>query len=142
LDSIVQVGGVDQIEAGQILLRLGEGAISDGYFSVANAHGGSGMNGLKSLRGQAPAIVSEGLVVSHTLIIGHSPDLVLFTVDKTQVLHRRLLHLGSNFRVLYFNTIIARKKDVYRVAQKQDGIAQIAERKKWLIEKGRTRRAQ
>ncbi len=39
-------------------------------------------NGLKGLRGKASARLSERLVVSHTLIVGHGPNFLFFTVDK------------------------------------------------------------
>jgi hypothetical protein len=48
LDSLVQVGGINQVEASQKLFRLGERAISDGYLSVADAHDSSGAGRLKS----------------------------------------------------------------------------------------------
>src|SRR5580692_9116059 len=87
LDSLVQVGGVNQIEASQEFFRLGERAVPDGYVSLADSHGGGGMSRLKSLRGIPPARVSEGVVVSHTLVVGHGPDVFLFTVNETQVFH-------------------------------------------------------
>src|SRR5205807_3233664 len=53
-----------------------------GDFPVADPHGGSGANGLKGLRGKALTCVSEFLVVSHALIVGHGSNFLLFPVDK------------------------------------------------------------
>jgi len=83
LDGVVPVGGFDQIEACQALLGFGERAICDGDLSVADAHGGGGANRLKGFRGEASARVSEGLVVSHALIVGHGADFLFLPVDET-----------------------------------------------------------
>ena len=82
LEGVVQVGGVNQIEACQDLFCFGERTIPDGHLAVADAHSFGGMNGLEGLRGKASASAAEGLVVSHTLVIGHGSDFLLFTVDQ------------------------------------------------------------
>jgi len=82
LDSLVQVGGLNQIKACQAFLGFGERTIPDGNLSLADLHRGGGTNGLKGIRGKASASVSESFVVSHALIIGHGPNFFLFTVDK------------------------------------------------------------
>jgi hypothetical protein len=82
LDSLVQVGGLNQIEPCQALLRFRERAIPDGHLSLADPHSSRCMNRLKGLRGKASAALSERLVVSHAVIVGHGPNFLFFTVDK------------------------------------------------------------
>ena len=82
LDGVIHVDGLNQIEARQTLLGFSERAIRDGHFSMADSHRGSGTNGLKGFRGKASTCVPERLIVGHAPVVGHSPNFLLFTVDK------------------------------------------------------------
>src|SRR5262250_1399048 len=68
-----------------VQVRQGKVAVPDGHFSLADLHGASGANRLKSFRGEASARSAEGLVVSHALIIGHGADFLFFAVDEAEV---------------------------------------------------------
>jgi len=82
LDGLVQVLGVNQIETCQTLLGFRERAIGDGQFSVTDPNRFRGTHGLQRFRGQASAGVAKTLVVSHTFIVGHGPDLLFFAVNQ------------------------------------------------------------
>jgi hypothetical protein len=129
LDSLVHIASVNQIEPSQDLLGLGERTVRDGHFSVAHPHRRSSVNGLKRLRSKAAASISEGLVVSHTRIIGHGPDLLFFTVDKTQVPHWTLL-IGLSVLVQYFNTIVRSVKQLDEVMKELEKWVETADEEK------------
>jgi hypothetical protein len=85
-DGIVQIVRLNQIEPSQALLRLREWSVPDRHLPVAHSHRAGGTNGLKRFRREASALVSEGVVVGHTLIVGHRPDFLFFTINQAQVL--------------------------------------------------------
>jgi len=82
LDSLVKIGGLNQIEPCYTLLRFGERAILDGNLSVTDLYGSSCANGLKGLGGYASARLAERLVVSYTVIVGHGPYFLFFTIHE------------------------------------------------------------
>src|SRR5689334_16771048 len=49
VDRLVQVAGVDQVEARELLLGLGERTVGERQPAVADAHGGGGLDGLERL---------------------------------------------------------------------------------------------
>jgi hypothetical protein len=103
LDSLIQVGGLNQIEPCQTLLRFRERAIRDGHLPLPDPHSFSAMNGLKGFRRKASSSVSQGLVVSHTRVVGHGPDFFFFTIDKAYVFQSRFSSGRINFQPQYNN---------------------------------------
>jgi hypothetical protein len=82
VNGVVQVPGVNQVKAGQLLISFGERAITYGDFAIADPDGSGGMDRLKCFRGQALTAFAERIVVGHTLIIRHGSDLLFFAVDQ------------------------------------------------------------
>src|SRR5215469_6256272 len=89
LNGLVEVARLDQIETGELLLRLGERAVRDGQAAVAHPHRRRGGNRLQSLRGDAMPARTQVTVVCQALAIVHLTYLLLLAVYQTQVFHRR-----------------------------------------------------
>src|SRR3974377_2458485 len=53
LDGLVEVARLDQIEPGELLLRLGERSVGHGQASIAATDGGRRRDGLEGFRGDA-----------------------------------------------------------------------------------------
>src|SRR5690348_10151667 len=89
LDCLVEVACLDQIEAGELLLRLGKRTVGNREAAVTNAHRGRGGHRLQRFGGDAlPARAQLG-IARQALQVVHLPDLLLLTVHQTQVFHRR-----------------------------------------------------
>src|SRR5687768_6169717 len=89
LDGLVQVARLDQVEAGEAFLGLGEGPVGDRDLAVSHPHGGSGGHRLQGFRGQALAARAHRDVELHAVAVVHRLDGALFAVHQAQVLHGR-----------------------------------------------------
>src|SRR5437867_4091859 len=95
LNGVVQIPRLDQVVATELFLRLGERAIGGRDFSVARAHRGGGLGGLKLIRPHEFAALLDALskcsVLSHVLVLhvlGEFLPLRLVVVNQAKVLHR------------------------------------------------------
>src|SRR5688572_4242173 len=87
LYGFVQVGRVDQVEAGELLLGLGEGPVGDGHLPVPHAYGRGGLDGLEGLRGDAVAAGADGGVVRQAVPVVHRLQLLFFAVNQAEIFH-------------------------------------------------------
>ena len=95
LDRLVQVLRLDQEEAAQLLLGLGEGAVGDGDPAAAHPHGAGGAHALERLRGDEAAVPAQLADVGQRLAPEavplaprHAAQHPLLLVGQTEVLHR------------------------------------------------------
>src|SRR6185312_5186207 len=90
LDRLVEVPGIDEIEPGELLLRLGERAVGHRHPAVTHPHGGRGVNGLKGLRREVVTILPQRIAAGLALAVTDAVQVLLVEVDKAQVLHSGL----------------------------------------------------
>jgi hypothetical protein len=83
LDGLVEVTRLDQIEACELLFRLGERAVGHGQASVAHAHRGCRGDRLQRLRGDALSARSQVGVARETPAVVHLAYLLLLAVHQT-----------------------------------------------------------
>src|SRR5437763_4927389 len=91
LHRFVQILGIDQIEARELLLGLGERAIGHRYLAVAHAHRGCGVDALQRLGGDASSALFEPLAECQAFAVGDHVELLLIEIDETQIFHGLLL---------------------------------------------------
>src|SRR5690606_24080754 len=70
MDRLVEVCGLDHVEAGKLLLGLGEGAVGDRHLAAAHTHGGRGPDRLQRLRGETVAARPDCGVVGDAVFVG------------------------------------------------------------------------
>jgi hypothetical protein len=91
LDRFVQVAGVEQVEAGEHLARLGERAVEERHLAAAHAHRRRGVRRVQRLgREHAPARGELRRVVGALGVAACRPVLGV-EVDEAEVLHSDLL---------------------------------------------------
>src|SRR5438045_7513905 len=61
LDRLVEIGGVDEIEAGELLLRLGKRSVGDRQCAVADANGRGRLDRLERPGGAQLAVQAPGV---------------------------------------------------------------------------------
>src|SRR6185312_13214368 len=105
LDGLVEVAGFDQQEAGQIFFGFGEWPIGRGHLAVADADGHGFVGRLQRLRVDEMAALPQLLVVidrrigqGDALGLGEGIHLLRIDVDKTGILHRKILLLTEDRR--------------------------------------------
>ena len=77
LDRVVQVSRLDQVEAGQLLLGLGERTVGDRHPAVPHPHGRRGLDRLERLGGDQQPALPESVTAGDTLAVGHGAQLLL-----------------------------------------------------------------
>src|SRR5687768_12964187 len=94
LDGVVQILRLHQVKAAELLLRLGERAVSRRHFAVAHAERRRGGRRLEGLATEQVAALFDVLGECHVfgkhgvvLFLGRLRPLRFFTVDEAQVLH-------------------------------------------------------
>src|SRR5262245_57329112 len=87
LDRVVQVSRLDQVEAGQLLLRLRERAVGDRHLAVADAHCRRRLDRLERLRRHQDSAVPQSRPAGGALAVRHGVQLLWLEVDQAQILH-------------------------------------------------------
>ena len=100
LESVVEVGAIEDVVAGELLLGFGEGAVGDERFAVVDAHGGGGGGGGEGVGGAEDAaaggVLHEGGVGGGGLLqLGGGGGLVFLAVDEHHVAHGASRNLDS-----------------------------------------------
>src|SRR5207249_3942663 len=83
----VEVRGVDQVEACQEFLRLGERTVGNRQLAATDAHGLRCANWLQRLGGNIASALAERVSPADALVIGYGLQLLLFGVNQTDELH-------------------------------------------------------
>src|SRR5258708_40034674 len=95
LGCVVQVPRVDQVEACQLLLRLGEGAVGDRQLPVPDADRGGRLNRLERLRREEQAALPEPVPAGLAFAVRPGAQFFIFEVNQAQVLHMSPVSLMS-----------------------------------------------
>ena len=100
MNSIVEIPGLDQIEARKLLFGLRERPVRDRDLAVPQPHGRGSLDRLKRLGGNQDPAVSQPRSACEALAVGNGVELLFFEVDQAQVtsfvvLHRRSFRLNS-----------------------------------------------
>src|SRR5262245_6252508 len=102
LACLVDVLGLDEKEAPELLLRLGEGAVGRGDLAAVDPDSPGGLSALQGVRDDIVAALSYRLVVVEgrideglQLALGHRVEHVLIVIDHEHELHLVLLRLGD-----------------------------------------------
>src|SRR5262245_5670870 len=102
VDRLVEVRAVEDVEAPELLLRLGEGAIGDGALAVTNANGRRRLGRVEPLAGKQRSLLlhllGQGAVrlgYRLAVLLARCLTAGLVSVDRECVLHPQLLLSGS-----------------------------------------------
>ena len=87
LDRLIEIPGLDHVEAGKLFLGLGEGPIGDRHLAVAHAHGRRRADRLQCLRGETVAARPDRRVVGDAVFVGQFVEATFVKIDETQVFH-------------------------------------------------------
>ena len=89
LNRIIQIRSVDQVEAAELLLGLGERAVGRRDFSLPNPHSGGGLGSLLRFASDVFTVLLESLgqcaVFPHHrfhLLLWHRSPLAFFVIDQ------------------------------------------------------------
>src|SRR5258706_4220405 len=99
LDRLVQVLRLDEVEADEDLLGLGERPVGHRDLAAAHPHRGGARHRLQRLRGEAVAALADRLVVLEAIRDRHGGDGLLLAVDEAEVFHQAKSSASKSWRI-------------------------------------------
>ena len=87
LKRLVEVLCIDQVEAGQLLLGLGERTVIELHLAVADPHRCRGVHRVQRLRGEQPLAVGSIAPHSPHTVIRTGAPVLLIEVDEAKIFH-------------------------------------------------------
>jgi hypothetical protein len=85
--SLIEIFGLDHVEAGELLLRFGERAIGDRELAVSHAHRRRGVHRLERFGCDAMSARAYRRVVSDAILVGQLVQPLFVQIYKAEVFH-------------------------------------------------------